>query len=98
MTTQPQIDAHTAQISAETERVLRDFVRAASHLAGYRERLLWHMQDEEGLVLPRYRQAGGDETERAGPIREPYPHNHSSTRWQVVVVVCADRRRHEPGS
>ena len=29
MTTQPQIDAHTAQISAETERVLRDFVRAA---------------------------------------------------------------------
>lgn len=34
MTMQPQIDAHTAQISAETERVLRDFVRAAvSHLS-----------------------------------------------------------------
>ena len=29
MTTQPQTDAHAAQISAETERVLRDFVRAA---------------------------------------------------------------------
>jgi hemerythrin-like domain-containing protein len=45
----------------------RDFVRAASHLAGYRERLLWHMQDEEGLVLPRYLQAGGDETD--APVR-----------------------------
>ena len=29
MTTQPQTDAHGAQISAEAERVLRDFVRAA---------------------------------------------------------------------
>ena len=28
MTTQAQTDAHLAQISAETERVLRDFVRA----------------------------------------------------------------------
>jgi hemerythrin-like domain-containing protein len=45
----------------------RDFVRAASHLAGYRERLLWHMQDEEAFVLPRYRQAGGDETD--APVR-----------------------------
>ena len=45
----------------------RDFVRAASHLAGYRERLLRHMQDEESLVLPRYRQAGGDETD--APVR-----------------------------
>jgi hemerythrin-like domain-containing protein len=45
----------------------RDFALAASHLAGYRERLLWHMQDEEGLVLPRYRQAGGDETD--APVR-----------------------------
>ena len=45
----------------------RDFARAAVHLAGYRERLLWHMQDEESLVLPRYRQAGGDETD--APVR-----------------------------
>lgn len=29
MTTQPQTDTHSTQISAETERVLRDFVRAA---------------------------------------------------------------------
>ena len=29
MTTQPQTDAHSTQISAETERALRDFVRAA---------------------------------------------------------------------
>ena len=45
----------------------RDFVRAALQLAGYRQRLLWHMQDEESLVLPRYRQAGGDETD--APVR-----------------------------
>ena len=45
----------------------RDFVNAASFLAGYRKRLLWHMQDEESLVLPRYQQAGGDETD--APVR-----------------------------
>jgi hemerythrin-like domain-containing protein len=45
----------------------RDFVRAWSFLAGYRERLLWHIQDEESLVLPRYRVAGGDETD--APVR-----------------------------
>ena len=51
----------------QTSLLDRDFVRAASHLAGYRKRLLWHMQDEEGLVLPRYREAGGDETD--APVR-----------------------------
>ena len=49
----------------------RDFVRAALHLAGYRERLLWHMQDEEGFVLPRYVLAGGDETEDPGRADHP---------------------------
>src|SRR5262245_43126476 len=51
----------------QTSLLDRDFVRAASFLAGYRERLLLHMQDEESLVLPRYKQAGGNETD--APVR-----------------------------
>jgi len=45
----------------------RDFAAAARHLAGYRERLLLHMRDEETLVLPRYTAAGGDATD--APLR-----------------------------
>ncbi|HEX5054072.1 MAG TPA: hemerythrin domain-containing protein [Planctomycetota bacterium] len=45
----------------------RDFVRAARHLAHYRDHLLLHMRDEEALVLPRYAAAGGDDTD--APVR-----------------------------
>lgn len=45
----------------------RDFVRAARELAAYRDCLLDHMHDEETLVLPRYRDAGGDATD--APVR-----------------------------
>ena len=45
----------------------RDFAAAARHLTGYREHLLLHMRDEEELVLPRYRDAGGDATD--APVR-----------------------------
>ncbi len=45
----------------------RDFVRAAAELAGYRERLLEHMRDEEDFVLPAYDAAGGDTTD--APVR-----------------------------
>ncbi|MBL8748731.1 MAG: hypothetical protein JNK78_06195 [Planctomycetes bacterium] len=45
----------------------RDFVRAAADLAAYRARLLEHMRDEEGAVLPAYEAAGGDTTD--APVR-----------------------------
>lgn len=38
----------------------RDFVRAAAALAGYRDRLVQHIDDEETHVLPRYAGLGGD--------------------------------------
>ncbi len=45
----------------------RDFARAAAHLAAYREGLLAHMHDEENVVLPAYRECGGDATN--APLR-----------------------------
>lgn len=45
----------------------RDFVRAAAALACHHERLLAHMDDEERLVLPPYRELGGDATD--APVR-----------------------------
>lgn len=45
----------------------RDFVRAAAALARHHEQLLAHMHDEELLVLPRYRDLGGDATD--APVR-----------------------------
>lgn len=45
----------------QTALLDRDFARAASELARYRERLFAHAQDEERLVLPRYRELGGDD-------------------------------------
>lgn len=45
----------------------RDFTRAARELAGYRERLWLHIDDEERLVLPRYAAHGGDGTD--APVR-----------------------------
>lgn len=45
----------------QTALLDRDFGRAASELALYRERLFAHAQDEEQLVLPRYRELGGDD-------------------------------------
>lgn len=41
----------------------RDFVRAARELASYRTHLEAHAADEEALVLPRYRELGGDATD-----------------------------------
>lgn len=45
----------------------RDFARAARELTAHRDCLLDHMHDEETLVLPRYRDAGGDTTD--APVR-----------------------------
>lgn len=45
----------------------RDFKRAAATLAHYRERLAWHMEDEEALILPKYVALGGDQTD--APLR-----------------------------
>jgi hemerythrin-like domain-containing protein len=45
----------------QTALLDRDFTRAATHLARYREQLFAHAQDEERFVLPRYRDLGGDD-------------------------------------
>ena len=45
----------------------RDFARAGTALAAYRELLATHVDDEEEHVLPRYAAAGGDGTD--APVR-----------------------------
>jgi len=51
----------------QTALLDRDFTRAATHLARYREQLFAHAQDEERHVLPRYRELGGDDGD--APVR-----------------------------
>ncbi len=47
----------------QTALLDRDYARAEIELARYRERLFAHAQDEERLVLPRYRELGGDSSD-----------------------------------
>lgn len=60
-------DLAQAFFSHQTALLDRDFARAASHLARYREQLFAHAQDEEQFVLPRYRELGGDDGD--APVR-----------------------------
>lgn len=50
---------HTHQVAL----LDRDYGRAATELAQYRDQLFAHANDEEQLVLPRYRALGGDATD-----------------------------------
>ncbi|MFY9341631.1 MAG: hemerythrin domain-containing protein [Planctomycetota bacterium] len=45
----------------------RDHARALAALTTYRDHLLAHAADEEALILPRYRELGGDATD--APVR-----------------------------
>ena len=60
-------DLAQAFFSHQTALLDRDYARAATELARYRERLFAHAQDEEQLVLPRYRELGGDDGD--APVR-----------------------------
>lgn len=60
-------DLAQAFFSHQTALLDRDFARAATQLARYREQLFAHAQDEEQFVLPRYRELGGDHGD--APVR-----------------------------
>jgi hemerythrin superfamily protein len=51
----------------QTALLDRDYARAAQALADYRRDLFAHASDEEQLVLPRYKELGGDDTD--APVR-----------------------------
>ena len=60
-------DLESQFFAHQTALLDRDYPRAALALSDYRRDLFAHAADEERLVLPRYKDLGGDDTD--APVR-----------------------------
>ena len=60
-------DLESQFFAHQTALLDRDYPRAALALSDYRRELFAHAADEERLVLPRYKDLGGDDTD--APVR-----------------------------
>lgn len=78
----------------QTALLDRDFSRAAQTLADYRNDLLAHASDEEHLVLPRYRELGGDATD--APVRLFLGEHDKLRTFLDEFVRRVDDLRHQP--
>src|SRR4249920_984957 len=91
MTTQPQTDAHSAQINAETERAVHDFVRSA--VSGLSEAMKGQAPEWE---VDSQWECGTDGHFRERPKRTPRLWQIANDQWLhslSAYQMCIERLR-----